>query len=1135
MNGPPRSPYKGLAAFGDSALDAMLFFGREGEREAIVANVLASRLTVLHGPSGVGKSSLLRAGVAQRLRALADGAAVVVHDSWADDPVAGVIESISGACPGLGPTAGLADTVAAALERTGEIYLLLDQFEEYFLYHGADGPLREALPELLRRPGLRVSVLIALRSDALAELDTFAVALPELFANLLRLDPLDRRAARAAIVGPLERYGELTDATYHAEPELIEAALDEIATGRVEFSGAASTPNDDVEAPYLQLVLERLWNEEQAGGSHVLRLDTFRRLGGADAIVRDHVHGTLAQLPAATEDAAASVVRQLVTPSGAKISHTVADLAEYTRVDAREMRPLLETLVHERLVRAVDGAAGGVTRYEIFHDVLAEPLLAWRSGYQLERERIAARRQRRRLLLLSAAAFAALAVVAAIAAFALVQRSTARSEARNAHARELVAQALASMPTDPAGSLASALEAAEIEPGTQTEDVLRSTLVAMREQRVIHVGGSVVAAGFAPNRAVLLIAGSNGTAGLYDHNGTRLVQLARTSAYTRAAWSQDGVLHATGDASGTVRIYGRTTRVVDAYGPVVALSFSGHRVVIGSGRRVQIVDGLDGPIREVVMNGAVAASVLSPNGSLLAIAGRRAGQVTTEIRDSRTGHVRATLPERGIGSMSFSADGRLLVTGSTDGTARLWTAATGRLLHTLTMQGHVLTEQFSPDGKSLVTSSTDGTAALWDVRTGVRVLLLVGATGVAEAAAFSPDGKQITVGFGDRFARIYSTQDGRLLATLAGHEDAVTSVGYDPTGLQIATGSDDGTVRLWSANAGDQLAPIDRRRSSVYALFAGARVLTFEGRGSDARVLSRDGQLVKRLWLPGWITAAAAHGGSIALADNIGGGLQLATVSGPSGMYAVLGVVALAYAPDGTLVTGSSDGTIRIWKRGVQTALVQGLDPVASVSAANSRFIVATTTGSTRVYDYEGHRQAEFNARAEHAALKPTGEVAATTSGRKAYLWDATTGELLHRLTGHGSTITDVEFSPDGTRVVTASYDHDSRIWDVRSGRLLHVLRGHFFAVRSASFSPDGRWIVTSSQFTAGLWNATTGQLVLYLSGHTLPLTGAAFSPAGNWILTGSRDGTARIVRCDICRSLPGLEQLARERLRAVG
>ena len=1134
----PASPYKGLAAFDDTALDALLFFGREREREAIVANVLANRLTVLHGPSGVGKSSLLKAGVAQSLRALADDAAVVVHDLWADDPVGSVIESIRGASPELGPTAGLVDTVAAAVERSGEVYLLLDQFEEYFLYHGPDGPLSESLPELLRRPGLRVNVLISLRSDALAELDAFAAALPGLFGNMLRLDRLDRRSARAAILGPLERYGELAGATYRAEAELIDAVLNEVAAGRTEFSGVASAPSGDVEAPYLQLVLERLWDEEQASGSHVLRLETFHRLGGADAIVRDHVHGTLERLPASTEDAAASVVRQLVTPSGTKISHTAADLAEYTGVEAGEMRPLLELLVHERIVRAVEGAAGGATRYEIFHDVLAAPLLAWRAGYQLERERIAARRHRRALLFVVAAASAALVVVAAIAVFALVQRSTARTEARNAHARELVAQVLAALPTDPAAGLASALKAAELEPGTQTEDVLRAALVAIRKQRVIHVGGSVVAASFASAGERLLVASGDGTAGLYDQNAARVAAIARTHSYTRAAWSPDGKRFAIGDITGRVTVWdaaaGHLIRKLQTTAPVSALAFTRDELLVGSGGWIRIrVDRPGGVNRDIPVRGAVAAAALSANGRLLAVAVKRAGRITTEIVDVRTRRRRATLPEYGIGSLVFSADGRLLVTGSTDLTARIWNTATGRQLHTLPMQGHVLAEQFSPDGKSLVTSSTDGTAALWDVATGVRTLLLVGATGVAEDAAFSPDAKQLAVAFGDRFARIYSTQDGHLVASLAGHKDAVTSVAYDPSGLVIATGSDDGTVRLWSANGGDQLAPIDRRAGSVDALFAGTGVLTVAGR--EARILSTAGRLLERLQMPAPITAAAANETSFALADAAGD-VEIATVNGPSNILSKLGVVAVAYAPDGTLVTGSRDGTIRIWRQGAQTALVRQPGPIADISAATNRFMIRTPGGSVRVYGYDGLKAgAGFDAHAQLATLAPGGDVIATANGREADLWDAVTGKLVHRLVGHRSTVTDVEFSPDGTEMNTASDDHDSRIWDVGSGQLLHVLRGHFFPVRSASFSPDGRWIVTASQFAGGLWNAATGQLVLYLTGHTLPLTGATFSPVGSWILTGSEDGTASIVRCDICRDLPGLEQLARERLQELG
>jgi putative ribosome biogenesis GTPase RsgA len=86
-------PYKGLESFADTELDAQLFFGRDRERDTLVANVLASRLTVVYGPSGVGKSSLLRAGVAQGLRAQ-ELATVVVHDTWAERPIEALVEAV---------------------------------------------------------------------------------------------------------------------------------------------------------------------------------------------------------------------------------------------------------------------------------------------------------------------------------------------------------------------------------------------------------------------------------------------------------------------------------------------------------------------------------------------------------------------------------------------------------------------------------------------------------------------------------------------------------------------------------------------------------------------------------------------------------------------------------------------------------------------------------------------------------------------------------------------------------------------------------------------------------------------------------------------------------------------------------
>src|SRR5581483_9220713 len=284
--------------------------------------------------------------------------------------------------------------------------------------------------------------------------------------------------------------------------------------------------------------------------------------------------------------------------------------------------------------------------------------------------------------------------------------------------------------------------------------------------------------------------------------------------------------------------------------------------------------------------------------------------------------------------------------------------------------------------------------------------------------------------------------------------------------------------------------------------------------------------VLRRIRLRSQIVAAAADGVSIALAGTAGElALGSRTIRG-------LGVTALAYTPDGTLVTGSRDGRLRVWRgSGAPRELEPARGPVASLSAGGARVAVRTETGAVAVYSLAGGLLRRLPGRADRATLSPAGDLVATARGREVRLRDAAGGRLLHALAGHRSLVTDVEFSPDGTRLVTASDDHDARVWDVATGRLVHVLRGHFFAVRTASFSPDGRWIVTSSQFTAGLWNAGTGALVLYLRGHTRPLTGASFAPDGRTIVTGGDDGTAGVYACDICRPLAGLEAVARERL----
>ena len=363
------SPYRGLAAFDDSDLDALYFFGRERDSEIVVANLIASRLTVLYGPSGVGKSSLLLASVARALRRLPEEPLVVVFSRWSEPPERALAATLSDAA---GIEDGSLVDVATRAQSVRDVYLVLDQAEEYFTYHGGEDGFDEVLASLVEGP-LRVNVLLSLREDTLASLDRLKGAIPGLFANVLRLDRLDRVAGRAAIVKPLERWSELEGDAVRIEDALVDDVLDGVGTGRIEFGPGGLGMQDangrapGIEAPYLQLVMQRLWDVERSSGSTTLQASTLAGLGGAAPVVADHLERAIEALTPGQRDIAALLFEHLVTPSGMKIAHEASDLAQFAHCTDDDVRGVAVGVLADHRILRTDKAG----HWEIFHDVLA--------------------------------------------------------------------------------------------------------------------------------------------------------------------------------------------------------------------------------------------------------------------------------------------------------------------------------------------------------------------------------------------------------------------------------------------------------------------------------------------------------------------------------------------------------------------------------------------------------------------------------------------------------------------------------------------------------------------------------------------------------------------------------------------
>jgi WD40 repeat protein len=1127
-----RGPFQGLGFYTEA--DAKWFFGRATERKIILAHLRTAPLTVLYAESGVGKSSLLRAGVAARLRELAGNGrgpsrspkfVPIVFSAWKDEPVDDLISEIRRQvhtlAPGSengGPTTGLAAAVnAAASALDATLVIILDQFEEHFSYRlgrTRPGLLADELADCVNSPDVRANFLIAVREDTYGRLgDLFSGRISNVYNNYLHLEYLTRGAAREAIERPLEIYNAEHPAgePVTLDPDLADAVLDEVRRGnlalgarRPDRDGSATWPapnGDEVETPFLQLVLTRLWERERERGSRVLRTATLNgELGGAETIVRNHVGRALAGLGGPELETAIDMFGDLVTPSGVKVAHTTDDLAKMTGHAPEIVGAVLSRLYDERIVRAVDPApATTQARYEIFHDRLAGPILDWRDRQEnerLERARraaeeearlqgVQARRFKRRARIMLGLAVSMLVLLVAV--IVLLQYARDQSDAANREKRAalrdtrlatysgLTTRAQSQLSSRPDIAMLLYLAAYGAHPPAAAERNLVATL-----QGVTRTGAVGILHGH--TEAVESLAFNPIGTTLASASGDKTIRL----------WTVTG-------AHG--QVHHPLGAPLRAAAPLYSLAFASDGRTLASGSFDEIVLwSVPRHAQEAVIpyrSGAITSVAFSRRGNMLAAAGSNGTILLWNAGTHRTRLVRVHGTQQ-IRSVAFSPSGTVLAAAGPDNTVALYDVASGQPLTQLTgPTGVVYTVAFSPDGHTVAAAGSTARIVRWNLVDDSELSPVLVATSPINSLAFSPDGQTLASG-GAITTTLWNLQtDSPLPVPAPTAQGAVYSVAFSHDGTVLASAGANRTITLWNPTPSEEHlgGPLISGRSPIRTV-----------------AVSPDGRLI----------AAGSQSGRITLADR-----RLHTtrsIPGGGGQ-----VNDLAFDPTGrVLAAATADGEIRLWD--VADRALIGAPLVGHVGAVVSLAFNSTGTelvsggldGTVWLWDLRHHpttgRMLGSGLGAVYAvAVSHDGrEVAAGGNGRAIWLWNAGTRRPLEPpLIPQADTVFALAFSPVGGLLASGGADDTIHLWDTATHPYVSVgaLTGDSDYIRAIAFSPDGKTLASgSTDTTVRLWDVSAGtELGSPMMGHRQSVESVAFTPDGQLLASGSRDGTARL------------------------